>query len=810
MIMTDTLKLNYKQLSQEEIELFMRNGYLVVHDVFPKEIAGRVIPIICEELKINMHDLSTWPKHLVALQKVLQKRGNKLPSNWAKFTPVVVLRKNLDSELLDEIYTKRYTEIIDDLCGHGRWRQKTGIGHWPILFPIFKEQGWQPVEGGWHLDGDFKHLSINSSDWGLILMHLFTDIQPGGGGTAVRIGSHHYTARILAEAEPDGIEREDLIPKVLAATKNLPVKELIGNNGDIVIMHPWIVHSSSLNTSEQFRIAANKHVALHAPMNFSRNIQSDFSAVELAVIDSVKGKSYNSQLETVESKETSEKPTKQNSGISKLRHINAKDLLRIIILRTNTYFPFSFLYKKSYELGIKAFAKLCSNFPEIKSVYLRHPLLEGTWTPALSDIDLTVIMDKGISPEKEFNFLSSFWKKFYRLKKLFPMYGEIYLIRETDFELWQELEFEGANLQNWTLIGGTSVIRNENSKSSHQTEAFNQAFSFYLNYFLDLFNHKGFSDNLVFLDLIRIKNKILKCLRKSQNLKHPVNVRLLNSSIPSTDLLCNIIEELEKSLAKSSMPSEKIDAVWKKEAEIKNNLLVNDETRMKMPTSLQDKIQCVYLNFSKKIFIILKDGLDQQTFINCIETIVKKFSSERKLPVILNINLFKYFLRQYEPFEYGHFMSYRTLAFGTDILSDIEPSDKSAVANHLKGKVAEILKFPFSQKFSLSSGKWNNVEEFKHIFDVALMIKYYLEFGKANPLYQKFLDNSYEAYPELVKKIEDLRIRSKQLPDNELHKDWFNLFKELADDIYQRVIIDKNFRETPGEFPISPEGTYGE
>ncbi len=794
----DILKSKHKQLSQEEVEIFMKEGCLVVHNVFPQEIADKVISLVCAELKLDMKDPSTWPKHLVALQKVLQKKGNKLqlPSDWPKFTPLMILKKNLEADLVSEIYTQRYCETIDDLCGAGRWKMRRELGHWPILFPFFRDHLWQPLEGGWHLDGDFERMSITSANIGLILMHLFTDIHFGGGGTAVRIGSHHYTARILAEAGPDGLEREELIPHVITATQHLPVRELTGNNGDLLIMHPWVVHSSSLNTSEHFRIAANKHIALYSPMNFMRNKRSDYSLAELTVVDSIVGQGFNLPLGTNESNGTSEKPAKQEQHalrsvverINRLRYINAKDILRIIALRSNPYWPFSILNKKSYELAIKAFAKLCTNYPEIKSVYLRHPLTEGNWTPALSDIDLTVISQKDISSEQEFDFLNLFWKKFHQLKKLFPMYGEIYLIRETDFELWHKLEFEGSNTQNWVLINGTSIIKNSNGigNSQFKSEAFNQAFSFYLNHFLDLFNRKGFSSHLIFLDLLRVKNKILKCLQRSQSLQQPANIPPYSSSISSTELLCNVVEELKEGLANSTLLSAKIDVVWRKEAETKNNLLVDNEAvDMTRLSAWHDKIQCVYLNFTKKLFIILKDGLDQHTFANCIKAVAGAFSNEKRLPVILNVNLFRYFLCQYKPFEYGHFMCYRTLAFGTDILPDIAPPDKSAIANQLIKETAEILKFPFSRKFFVSSRKWDSVPEFVHIFDIALMTKHYLEHGIISPWYQEFLDSSYKAYPNHVKKLEELK-RSK-MPHIEL----FIYYKQLAKEIHGIITSNK-------------------
>jgi len=102
-----------------------------------------------------------------------------------------------------------------------------------------------------------------------------------------------------------------------------------------------------------------------------------------------------------------------------------RDIVRTAVIRTNPYWPFSRLNRLPYYLAIQAFVQLCKRFPAIKSVYLRHGLTEAHWVPALSDIDLALITDSKLSTEEEFSFLNSFWNHHDRIKKLFPMLGEI-------------------------------------------------------------------------------------------------------------------------------------------------------------------------------------------------------------------------------------------------------------------------------------------------------------------------------------------------------------------------------------------------
>ncbi len=98
-----------------------------------------------------------------------------------------------------------------------------------------------------------------------------------------------------------------------------------------------------------------------------------------------------------------------------------KDLVRIVVIKTNPYWPFSILNKLPYYVAIIVFIRVFKRFHEIKSIYLRHGLIKENWIPALSDIDLTLIINSNLKLEEEYCFLKSFWRKFFLIKKLFPI-----------------------------------------------------------------------------------------------------------------------------------------------------------------------------------------------------------------------------------------------------------------------------------------------------------------------------------------------------------------------------------------------------
>ena len=59
---------------------------------------------------------------------------------------------------------------------------------------------------------------------------------------------------------------------------------MTGEIGDVVLMHPLMMHSASKNHLREARIITNPPVALREPFNFNRENPDDFSLVELKTL----------------------------------------------------------------------------------------------------------------------------------------------------------------------------------------------------------------------------------------------------------------------------------------------------------------------------------------------------------------------------------------------------------------------------------------------------------------------------------------------------------------------------------------------
>ena len=162
---------------------------------------------------------------------------------------------------------------------------------------------WQPVNRrrvcgkGWHVDigpgfpTDGVRTVAGDPRQGLVLLLLLSDWAPGGGGTAVVPGSHRWVGEQLAAT--GGMVHSELnawcIERMLRLAREgrvelqsegsgggaapdgpVQVRQVVGRRGDVVLLHPWLIHGGTTNFGTGVRILANGMVRL-APQHFARH-----------------------------------------------------------------------------------------------------------------------------------------------------------------------------------------------------------------------------------------------------------------------------------------------------------------------------------------------------------------------------------------------------------------------------------------------------------------------------------------------------------------------------------------------------------
>jgi hypothetical protein len=147
------------------------------------------------------------------------------------------------------------------------------------------DRPWDPPSaagGRWHKDGDFFRHFLDSPEQGLLSLVLWTDVLHQGGATFVAADSVPVVARFLA-GRPEGVLNTEFDYDALIGQCQDFV-EVTGQAGDVVLLHPYLLHTLSQNVLRVARIITNPPLTLREPMNFSRPDASDLSLVERAVL----------------------------------------------------------------------------------------------------------------------------------------------------------------------------------------------------------------------------------------------------------------------------------------------------------------------------------------------------------------------------------------------------------------------------------------------------------------------------------------------------------------------------------------------
>jgi hypothetical protein len=137
---------------------------------------------------------------------------------------------------------------------------------------------------GWHVDGDFFVHYLDSPEQALLVVPLFTDIVPQGGGTVICPPGIDLMADWLY-ANPRGVspwmrprdheefrmqKNAGLYASILSRVPDEAFVEVTGEVGDVYLLHPLMMHTASDNALRKIRIITNPPVSLVEPHCFDR------------------------------------------------------------------------------------------------------------------------------------------------------------------------------------------------------------------------------------------------------------------------------------------------------------------------------------------------------------------------------------------------------------------------------------------------------------------------------------------------------------------------------------------------------------
>lgn len=251
----------YEFLSAEQVEQFLETGLVVVPECFPREVAREWTDHAYARLGYDRLDPGTWT-------------AGRIHMPTARYVDI------------REFAPRAWGAACELVGGAERVRPPFGIGDGFIVnFHDGADRPWQPPSAhspGWHKDGDFFRHFLDSPEQGLLTLVIWSDIEPRGGGTFVATDSVPVVARLLA-GHPEGLLPNQFDFRALIVQCD-GFLECTGRAGDIVLLHPYILHASSQNPSGRPRFLTNPPLHLREPMCFHREDPEDYSLVELAVL----------------------------------------------------------------------------------------------------------------------------------------------------------------------------------------------------------------------------------------------------------------------------------------------------------------------------------------------------------------------------------------------------------------------------------------------------------------------------------------------------------------------------------------------
>lgn len=283
----------FKILTATQVEQFIEDGYTRLEEAFPRQQALEAQAFLWERLAergVSRGDQATWTE------------------------PMIRLHETYTDEVFQACATPRLTSAIEDLVGQGRYAeagQETRWGWWPVNFSLGSQEPWTIPTKGWHWDGNYFRHFVDSPEQGLLLLCLFSEIQPHGGGTLVAAGSHKVVSRFLAQY-PEGLEHRPAIDQCIRSHQwfsalagqaqdaptdrlayfmttsyvdsdaHLRVLETMGAPGDIFLCHPLLLHCASQNHLRIPRFMCNRTTPLTERIQTERS-DGNYSPLEISL-----------------------------------------------------------------------------------------------------------------------------------------------------------------------------------------------------------------------------------------------------------------------------------------------------------------------------------------------------------------------------------------------------------------------------------------------------------------------------------------------------------------------------------------------
>ena len=268
-------------LSSSQVEEFIERGYLVLRDCLPaermREMTHRTIierdpaPTYRgrDELRgdgevegLDLLDAKTWPFPSLHLDtKRILPIAEFAPKLWGALRTLVGDRHYIDRRTMGE-----------QVILNGDYRPPPC----PAFTPEYRDDLF------FHIDAPSKATTFEGRHDALVLLILWSKVEPGGGGPLFTGESLDRVVQQI-DAAPDGVDTLNRKWGTRIGRECGDVFEFTGDVGDVLISHAFALHAAHSNYGEAMRVLENPTITIRGVLDY-RSDNPDPSPVEACVI----------------------------------------------------------------------------------------------------------------------------------------------------------------------------------------------------------------------------------------------------------------------------------------------------------------------------------------------------------------------------------------------------------------------------------------------------------------------------------------------------------------------------------------------
>ncbi len=208
-----------KILSEDDLEFWDKNGYIIIKDAINKNDCAATVDLICNFLQLKEHDASTWYNENKNKQGIMVQLFQDL-----------LLEKNRNAEKIKKAFIQLWNRTD--------------------IYVNTDRVGFNPPETSfWQFPGPNLHWDVSLKTpipFGTQGILYLTDTKANQGAFTLVPGFHNNTENWLQSLSPNTNPRT-------IDFKTLNPKGIEANAGDFIIWHQALPHGSSANTSNKPR-----------------------------------------------------------------------------------------------------------------------------------------------------------------------------------------------------------------------------------------------------------------------------------------------------------------------------------------------------------------------------------------------------------------------------------------------------------------------------------------------------------------------------------------------------------------------------